>query len=221
MLRQADHSIMETDDQITKNQRPKKEIGIVIFLQRIGSELRQIDVRIFLIIFLLSIPYHTHSESVVISIENGRAITTVDFPGTPVTQRIPNPNIPSTFIYVYEYLDETSGESFTVTALRLPENLGEIDRPTMQLLVDESLETQLMTTVRMGYPTPEIETDVRQPHNGNPSRYVVTTRNFNGVEIFTAYRSMAVGRSIVVAWGLTRTDYGITKDVIEFVNSMQ
>lgn len=175
-------------------------VGLIILLQLSVS-------------FLNAEPIHLQSG-------NTRFPILIDFPIAPETRYLANPTLANSMVYYYTANDERTSISYAVTIVSIPTNLGAIPKDTAQMMLDQSLDTQIsMIDDAVGAKGKVIRSS-SESLAGYPSKHIEIVRQ-KTPKLFGNYRAVFVNRLLVTVWAIGLDTSNNRSQAKSYVKSLQ
>jgi len=149
--------------------------------------------------FLIHNPLLIIAEPNYLTYKNIQFPIIIDFPNQPEFNSMDHPLIPGSIMYYYISLATNESLIYNAVITTLPKNLGWIPKDTAQMMVDNSLETQIKAVDIEFNTTGTIIEENTLPLKGYPSKFVIVTRPTEP-NLITYYRSVMVGQLLITIW---------------------
>ena len=151
---------------------------------------------------------------------NTRFPVVVAFPIVPKTGQTPTPDLPNSIVYYFTAQDEDASLAYAVTIANISENLGSITKNTAQMMLNQSLDTQIdIVDAALGVTGKVIETNT-EPLTGYPSKYLEVVRQTTP-RLFGIYRAVFVDRLLVTVWATGLDTADNRSEAATFVQSIR
>mgnify|MGYP001615368454 CR=1 FL=1 len=173
-----------------------------------------------LIILLLISVSLLNAEPIHLQSGSTRFPILIDFPIAPETHYMATPNLTNSIFYSYTATDEQASIAYAVTIVSIPANLGSIPKDTAQMMLDQSLETQIsMVDDAVGVKGKVIRSN-SEPLGGYASRQMEVVRQTTP-RLFGSYRAVFVNRLLVTVWASGLDTSNNRSQAKAFVKSLQ
>lgn len=182
--------------------------------------LNKCKIGILLIILLLVKGSFVNAEQLHLQSGNTRFPILIDFPISPAIQQMANPTLDNSMVYSYTANDERASIAYAVTIVNIPTNLGSIPKDTAQMMLDQSLDTQISTVdVAVGIKG-KVITSSSKPLGDFPSKQMKVVRETTP-RLFSNYRAVFVKRLLVTVWATGLDNPTNRSQAKAFVKSLQ
>lgn len=123
----------------------------------------------------------------------------IDFPIVPKASSIANPALADSTIYYYTANDESAAIGYTVTIVSIPKNLGKIPRDTAEMMIEQSLQSQIGTVDDAVGVKGKVIRSSSENIKGYPSKHLAIVRK-TSPSIYSEYRAVMADRLLVTVW---------------------
>lgn len=144
----------------------------------------------------------------------------IAFPIAPQTGQTPNPALPNSMVYYFTAQDKDASVAYTVTIVNIPKNLGLIPKDTAQMMIDQSLDTQIASVDAAVGTTGRVIKSSIEPLTGCPSKYLEVVRQTTP-RLFGIYRAIFIDRLLVTVWATGLDTAGNRSQATTFVQSLK
>ena len=173
-----------------------------------------------LIILLLISVSLLNAEPIHLQSGSTRFPILIDFPIAPETHYMATPNLTNSMVYYYTANDERASIAYAVTIVSIPANLGSISKYTAQMMLDQSLSTQISMVDDAVGAKGKIIRSSSEPLAGYPSKHMEVVRQTTP-KLFGNYRAVFVNRLLVTVWATGLDTSNNRSHAKSFIKSLQ
>ena len=156
-------------------------------------------ITVAIIIFSLLVVSLLDAKPMRLQSDNTSFPVVIDFPIAPQTSSMATPTLVNSMTYYFSAHDKDASIAYAVTIVSIPEKLGSIPNDTAQIMISQSLDTQIrIVDAAVGTKGKVIESGTA-PITGYPSKFLVVVRE-TAPRLFGYYRAVFVDRLLVTVW---------------------
>lgn len=156
-------------------------------------------ITVAIIIFLLLAVSLLNAEPIRLRSSNTSFPVVIAFPIAPQTGSMINPALANSMFYYFTAQDKDALVTYAVTIVNIPENLGSIPKDMAQMMIDQSLDTQINSVDTAMGVNGKVIVSSTKPLAGYPSKYLEVVRQTTA-RLFGNYRAVFVDRLLVTVW---------------------